>query len=143
MNTGILGATDEMRSQQYHHGTRADLNPGDLIELSNSLDVGEQGGMTTCVYLTPNLDAAIWSAELAAGDSPGRVYIVKPTGPVEDAPTLTGQTAPGNPTMAHRSRTPLWVMGAVTDWQGHAPAVLKAMQDGLARLEQLGVEPID
>lgn len=44
---------------------------------------------------------------------------------------------------SYRSRQPLRVKGEVTDWQGHAPEVLKAMTDHLAQLEQQGVEPID
>jgi hypothetical protein len=31
----------------------------------------------------------------------------------------------------------------VTDWQGHSPEALKAMQDGIERLRELGVEAID
>ena len=28
----ILGTTDNLRSQRFYHGTRAQLKPGDLIE---------------------------------------------------------------------------------------------------------------
>lgn len=41
------------------------------------------------VYLTATLDAVIWGAELAAGQGPGRIYRVEPTGPIEDDPNLT------------------------------------------------------
>jgi rifampin ADP-ribosylating transferase len=34
-------------------------------------------------------------------------------------------------------------MAEITNWQGHSREALKAMKDGLERLEQLGVEPID
>jgi len=89
------------------------------------------------------LDAATWGAELAAGEAPGRIYIVEPTGPVEDDPNLTNTRFRGNPTKSFRSRAPLRVVGEVTDWQGHAPELVKAMKDNLARLNQLGVEPND
>lgn len=124
-----MAATDDLRSQRFYHGTRADLKPGDLIE----------PGQTTYVYLTPNLDAAIWGAELAVGEGPGRVYIVEPTGQIEQDP----EKSAGTPTMSYRSREPLRVTGEVTDWQGHSPEALQAMKDSLARLERLGVEPID
>jgi hypothetical protein len=65
MNKGILGTTDDLRTKRFYHGTRAELKPGDLIEPSNPPDVGERDRMTTYVYLTPNLDAAIWEAEIA------------------------------------------------------------------------------
>ena len=77
-----MAATDDLSSQRFYHGTRADLKPGDLIEPGHPPDAGEQDGMTTYVYLTPNLDAAIWEAELAAGEGPGRIYIVEPTGQI-------------------------------------------------------------
>ena len=32
MNIGIFGSTEDLRSQRFYHGTRADLKPGDLIE---------------------------------------------------------------------------------------------------------------
>ncbi len=104
------------RSQRFYHGTRADLKPGDLIEPGNPPDVGERDRMTTYVYLTPNLDAAIWEAELAVGEGPGKVYIVEPIGQIEDASELTNQKSPGHPTMSWRSREPLRVTGEVTEW---------------------------
>ena len=99
--------------------------------------------MSNYVYLTGTLDAAIWGAELALGEGPGRVYMVEPTGPIMDDPNLTDKRFPGNPTKSYRSRDPLRVTGEITDWQGHSPEVLKAMKEGLERLKQLGVEPID
>ena len=138
-----LRVTGEVTAWRYYHGTRADLKPGDLIEPGYRPNFGNQDRTTTYVYLTRTLDAATWGAELAAGAGPGRIYIVEPTGPIEEDPNLTDKKFRGNPTKSYRSRAPLRVTGEVTDWQGHAPAVLKAMQDGLARLEQLGVEPID
>jgi rifampin ADP-ribosylating transferase len=50
------------------------------------------------------LDAAIWGAELALGEGPGRIYIVEPTGPIMDDPNLTDKKYPGNPTKSYRSR---------------------------------------
>jgi len=46
-------------------------------------------------------------------------------------------------TKSYRSRQPLRVIAEHTNWQGHSPDVHHAMRDNLARLKQLGVEPID
>lgn len=89
------------------------------------------------------MDAATWGAELAVGDGRGRIYIVEPTGLIEDDPNLTDKKFRGNPTKSFRPREPLRVTGEITNWRGHSPEALKAMKDGLERLKQLGVEPID
>jgi len=131
-----------MSSQRLYHGTRADLKPGDLIAPGYASNYGKQK-KAAYVYLTGTLDAAIWGAELALGEGPGRIYIVEPTGPLMDDPNLTDKKFPGNPTQSYRSREPLRVAGEVTDWQGHAPEALKAMKDNIERLRRLGVEAID
>jgi hypothetical protein len=128
---------------RFFHGTKAGLRPGDLIEPGRTANFGNPDRTTTYVYFTGTLDAAIWGAELALGDGAGRIYIVEPTGPIEDDPNLTDKRYPGNPTRSYRSREPLRVTGEVMDWQGHPPEELKAMKDGLERLERQGVEPID
>jgi hypothetical protein len=128
---------------RFFHGTKADLKPGDLIAPGHSANFGKRDRTTTYVYLTGTLDAAIWGAELALGEGLGRIYIVEPTGPLEDDPNLTDKRYPGNPTKSYRSREPLRVAGEVMDWQGHSPEEIKAMKDGLERLERQGVEPID
>ncbi len=133
---------DGVSSQRFYHGTRADLKPGDLIEPGYRSNYGKRKH-ATYIYLTATLDAAIWGAELAHGEGPGRIYIVEPTGPIMDDPNLTDKKFPGNPTKSFRSREPLRVTGEVTDWQGHSPEVLNAMKDNLERLKQLGVEAID
>lgn len=138
-----LRVTGEVTEWLFYHGTRADLRPGDLIKPGHTPNFGNKVRATTYVYLTRTLDAATWGAELAAGEGPGRVYIVEPTGPVEDDPNLTNKKFRGNPTKSFRSREPLRVTGEITDWQGHSPEALKAMKDGLAQLKRLGVEPID
>jgi hypothetical protein len=137
-----VAATDDSTPQQYYHGTKADLKPGDLIGAGYDSNFGK-GNKANFVYLTATLDAATWGAELALGEGPGRIYIVEPTGPIEDDPNLTDKKFPGNPTKSYRSRDPLRVTGEVTDWEGHSPEALKAMKDNLERLKQLGVEAIN
>ena len=129
--------------QRFYHGTKAQLMPGDLIEPGRVPNFGDRERAQPFVYLTGTLDAAIWGAELALGEGPGRIYIVETTGPIEDDPNLTDRKFPGNPTKSYRSREPLRVTGEVTDWQGHSPAALKAMRDGVEQARRQGIEPID
>jgi len=126
----------------YYHGTKADLKMGDLIEAGYASNFGKRV-QANFVYLTATLDAAIWGAELAAGEGPGRIYIVEPTGPMEDDPNLTDKKFPGNPTQSFRSREPFRVLGEVGDWQGHSPERLKEMRDRLEELQRQGVEAIN
>jgi Rifampin ADP-ribosyl transferase len=138
----LVAADDDLSSQRFYHGTRADLKQGDLIVPGYTSNYGKRK-KATYVYLTGTLDAATWGAELALGEGPGRIYLVEPTGPIEDDPNLTDKKYPGNPTKSYRSGDPLRVTGEVTDWQGHSPEQLKAMKDSLERLRRLGVEAIE
>ena len=128
--------------ERFYHGTSANLQPGDLIEPGFTSNFGSRR-KANHVYLTATVDAASWGAELAIGEGPGRIYIVEPTGPIEDDPNLTDKKFPGNPTRSYRSRHPLLVTGELADWEGHAPDVLQAMKDTVARAKQLGIEAID
>ncbi|MBK7212764.1 MAG: NAD(+)--rifampin ADP-ribosyltransferase [Bacteroidales bacterium] len=126
----------------YCHGTKASLKPGDLIEPGYSSNYGQRK-KAAYVYFTATMDAAIWGAELALGEEPGRIYIVEPTGPFEDDPNLTDKKFPGNPTKSYRTKDAIRVVGEVRDWQGHAPEVLQTMKDHLEKLKQLGIEAIE
>ena len=129
-------------SGTFLHGTKADLAVGDVLSpgyVSNF----EAGRVMNHVYVTETLDAAVWGAELAAGEGPGRIYIVEPTGALEDDPNLTDKKFPGNPTRSYRTRAPLRVTVEITDWKGHSPEQLQAMKDGLARLAAQGVKAIE
>ena len=132
----------EVTEWQLYHGTRADLKPGDLIQPGYSSNYGKRT-KAAYVYVTRTQDAATWGAELAVGEAPGRIYVVAPTGPVEDDPNLTDKKFRGNPTKSYRSRDPLRVIGEVMDWKGHSPERLKEMKDHLGRLKQLGIEAIE
>lgn len=129
-------------SEKFYHGTKANLQPDDLIEPGFNSNYGQRN-KAKYIYLTATLDAAIWGAELAVGEGCGRIYIVEPTGSYEDDPNLTDKKFPGNPTKSYRSRHGLRVVGEVTDWQGHSPEQLQAMKDGLERLKQQGIEAIE
>ena len=129
-------------AQTYYHGTKADLKVGDLIEPGRASNYGKRK-QANFVYLAATLDAAIWGAELAVGVGRGRIYIVEPTGAIEDDPNLTNKRFPGNPTKSYRSREPFRVIGEVDDWQGHSAERLKEMRDHLDNLKQRGIEAIE
>jgi hypothetical protein len=137
-----MTATDASSGQPFYHGTKAALKQGDLICPGYGSNYGKRKN-ATYVYLSATLDAATWGAELALGEGPGRIYVVEPTGLLEDDPNLTDRRFPGNPTKSYRTRDPLRITGEVTDWKGHSPEQLKAMKDQLEHLERLGVEAID
>jgi hypothetical protein len=137
-----MDKSSEIKSQQFFHGTKAQLKLGDLIGPGFNSNYGKQK-KALFVYLTETMDAAIWGAELALGSEPGRIYIVQPTGFIENDPNLTDKKFPGNPTKSYRTREPLLVIGEVADWQGHSPERLKEMKDNLERLKQLGIEAIE
>jgi hypothetical protein len=133
---------NERSAETFYHGTKADLKTGDLITVGFNSNYGTKK-QAKYIYLTATLDAAIWGAELAVGEGRERIYIVEPTGPIEDDPNLTDKKFPGNPTKSYRSLFPFRVIGEVTEWQGHSPEQLKAMKDHLEKLKQLGIEAIE
>jgi len=118
----------------YLHGTKAQLVAGDLLMPGRGSNF-EKGRTMTFVYFTATLDAATWGAELAAGEGPGRIYLVEPTGEFEDDPNVTDKRHPGNPTQSFRSRGPLRVVGELISWVGHRPDQLAGMR---SRLDQVG-----
>jgi len=129
-------------AQTYYHGTKADLKVGEFIEPVYASNYGKRK-QAVFVYLTATLDAATWGAELAVGLGGGRIYIVEPTGTIEDDPNLTDRKFPGNPTKSYRSRDPIRILGEFTDWTPHSPERLKEMHFHLEKLRERGVEAIE
>lgn len=129
-------------AQTYFHGTKADLRIGSLLEVGYNSNYGERKN-ARYIFLTATIDAAIWGAELAQGDGPERIYLVEPTGPIEDDPDLTDKKFPGNPTKSYRSQHPFRVVGEVTIWQGHPAEQVNAMKDGLAKLKAAGISSLN
>jgi hypothetical protein len=118
------------------------LKIGDIIKAGFNSNYGERKN-ARYIFLTATLDAAIWGAELAHGDERERIYLVEPTGPIEDDPDLTDKKFPGNPTKAYRSQHPFKVVGEVTSWQGHTTEQVKGMKDGLAKLQEQGIKSLN
>lgn len=128
--------------QTYFHGTKADLTIGDYIETGLTSNFGKQN-KAKYIYLTATLDAAIWGAELASGEGRERIFLVEPTGEIEDDPNLTDKRFPGNPTKSYRSKHPFKVVGEVSSWQGHLAEQIKEMKDGLEKLKDQGIEAVE
>jgi len=142
-SAAALTVVDEVTTWTWYHGTRADLREGDLIAPGHAANFGPMPRVANFVYFTQTLDAAIWGAELAAGEGTGRIYVVEPTGDIEPDPNLTNVRFRGNPTRSYRSRAPIRIIGELDRWTGHAPEAVQAMKEGLARLDRAGVEPDD
>src|ERR1051325_10018682 len=126
----------------YLHGTKADLAVGDLLVPGRESNF-EARRVMNYVYFTATIDAAVWGAELAAGEGRGRIYIVEPTGEFEDDPNVTDKKFPGNPTQSFRSRRPLRIVGEHLDWVGHSPEKLETMRARLDSLQRTGTAQIE
>jgi len=129
-------------SQTYFHGTKADLRIGQLIEIGFNSNFGKRKN-AKYIFLSATLDAAVWGAELAVGEGRERIYLVEPTGEIEDDPDLTDRKFPGNPTKSYRSIHPFKVVGEVTIWQGHSAEQVKVMKHALDKLKKQGVDSLN
>ncbi|TXF78996.1 NAD(+)--rifampin ADP-ribosyltransferase [Chryseobacterium sp.] len=129
-------------AQTYFHGTKADLMIGELIAPGFNSNYGRRKN-ARYIFLTATLDAAVWGAELAAGEGRERIYLVEPTGEVEDDPDLTDKKFPGNPTKSYRSAHPFMVVGEVTGWEGHTKEQVAIMKAHLERLQQQGIDSLN
>jgi rifampin ADP-ribosylating transferase len=129
-------------AQTYFHGTKADLKIGDLIEAGFNSNYGERKN-AKYIFLSATLDAAIWGAELAFGEGKERIYLVEPTGQIEDDPDLTDKRFPSNPTKSYRSSEPFRVVGEVSVWQGHPVEQVKTMKEHLGKLKEQGINSVN
>ena len=126
----------------FFHGTKADLKSGDYLMPGFSSNY-EKRKNAKYVYLTATLDAAAWGAELAEGKEKERIYIVEPTGVIEDDPNLTDQRFPGNPTQSYRSLEPLKIIGELEEWEGRSQEQINQMKEHLELLKQQGIKAIE
>lgn len=129
-------------AQTYFHGTKADLKTGELIEKGYNSNYGKKKH-TNYIFMSATLDAAIWGAELAEGNGKERIYIVEPTGFIEDDPDLTNRKFSGNPTKSYRSTEPFRVLGEVIEWRGHSREQVNAMKEHLKNLSEQGVQSLN
>lgn len=98
----------------FYHGTRADLQAGDLLTAGGNSNYKDELKMNH-IYFTANLNGAGLAAALAKGEGRERVYIVEPTGEFENDPNLTDKKFPGNLARSYRSREPLRIIGEAAE----------------------------
>jgi tetratricopeptide (TPR) repeat protein len=115
----------------FYHGTKADLQVGDLLRAGGSSNY-KPGLEMNHIYFTALVNGAGLAADLAKGNGSERVYIVEPTGNFENDPNVTDKKFPGNPTRSYRSQAPLKIVGEVTDWVRMAPEELQKWREKLA-----------
>jgi len=115
----------------FYHGTKADLQVGDLLTVGGSSNYKPELKMNH-IYFTALVNGAGLAAGLAKGDGRERVYIVEPTGSFENDPNVTNKKFPGNPTRSYRSQEPLKIVGEVTDWVRQTPEELQKWREKLS-----------
>lgn len=115
----------------FYHGTRADLQVGDLLTAGRNSNYQAELLMNH-IYFTALANGAGLAAALAKGGGRERVYIVEPTGSFENDPNVTDKKFPGNPTRSYRTREPLKITGEVTEWVRQTPEDLQKWRDRLA-----------
>ncbi len=142
INEQNAGGTATPFLQTYFHGTKADLKIGDFIKAGYNSNFGQRKN-AKYIFLAATLDAAIWGAELAVGVGPERIYLVEPTGLIENDPDLTDKKFPGNPTRSYRSTEPFKVIGEVTIWNEHSAEQVQLMKDALSKLKAKGINSLN
>lgn len=118
----------------FYHGTKADLQIGDLLTAGFRSNYRPEIIMNH-IYFTALLNGAGLAAELSQGEGRARVYIVEPTGGFENDPNVTDKKFPGNPTRSYRSASPLKIVGEVTDWVRLTAEELQMWHDRLAAMK--------
>ncbi|WP_426225122.1 NAD(+)--rifampin ADP-ribosyltransferase [Pseudarthrobacter sp. DSP2-3-2b1] len=109
-------------SGPFYHGTRANLQAGNLLVPGNASGF-EAREATTHIFVTASLDAARRHAEFSAGEGRGRIYRVEPTGPFENHPHLSDEGLSGNHARSYRTHEPIRVLDEVRGWQTHCTEV--------------------
>jgi len=115
----------------FYHGTRADLQLGDLLQ-PGGLSNYQANFKMNHIYFTALANGAGLAAALAKGDGQERVYVVEPTGTFEHDPNVTDKKFPGNPTRSYRSELPLKIVGEIKDWKKPLPEELHKWRGQLA-----------
>lgn len=115
----------------FYHGTKADLQVGDLLTAGGSSNYKPELKMNH-IYFTALVNGAGLAAALAKSDGRERVYIIEPTGSFENDPNVTDKKFPGNPTRSYRSQSPLKIVGEMADWERIAPDELQKWRERLA-----------
>ena len=121
-------------SGPFYHGTKADLQVGDLLTAGYGSNYKSELTMNH-IYFTALANGAGLAAALAKGEGRERVYIVEPSGSFENDPNVTDKKFPGNPTRSYRTQAPLKIIGEVTDWVRQTPEQLQQWREKLANVK--------
>ena len=116
----------------FYHGTKADLQVGDLLTAGDSSNYKPELKMNH-IYFTALVNGAGLASALAKGDGRERVYIVEPTGSFENDPNVTDKKFPGTTTRSYRSQAPLKIAGEVIEWVRQTPEELQKWREKLAK----------
>ena len=118
----------------FFHGTRAELEPGDLLTAGFSSNYRPEVTMNH-IYFTALSDGAGLAAEVAAlKEGQPHVYGVEPLGDFVNDPNVTDKKFPGNPTRSFRSAEPLRIVREVFDWKRLSEADLQMWRERLAAI---------
>lgn len=134
IETNKSGQTEILDAGPFYHGTKADLQVGDLLTAGFRSNYRPEVVMNH-IYFTALVNGAGLAAALAQGDGPERVYIVEPVGEFENDPNVTDKKFPGNPTRSYRSAEPLRIIGEVTEWVRQTPEELAVWRERLANIK--------
>lgn len=127
----ILFSNNPRDDGPFYHGTKADLQIGDLLTAGSTSNYNSKITMNH-IYFTALVNGAGLAAALAKGNGRERVYIVQPTGSFENDPNVTDKKFPGNPTRSYRSKAPLKIIDEVADWIKQTPEQLQKWREKLA-----------
>jgi Rifampin ADP-ribosyl transferase len=134
-NELAISFTDKLSDNgPFYHGTKADLEVGDLLTAGGRSNYKPEVIMNH-IYFTALVNGAGLAAALAKGDGRERVYIVEPTGSFENDPNVTDKKFPGNPTRSYRTQAPLKIVGEVTDWVRQTPEELQKWREKLSNVK--------
>ena len=111
----------------FYHGTRADLQVGDLLTAGFRSNYDDSVVMNH-IYFTALSKGAGLAAEIAKGDGKPRVYIVEPTGEFENDPNVTDKKFLGNPTRSYRSKLPLKIIGELESWEPYNSEIIQQLK---------------
>ena len=136
MKSNIIAfdGTEVLDNGPFYHGTKADLQVGDLLTAGFRSNYKPEIIMNH-IYFTALVNGAGLAAALVESEGHERVYIVEPTGSFENDPNVTDKKFPGNPTRSSRSQAPLKIVGELTDWERQTQEELQKWREKLAKLK--------
>ncbi|MGI4872788.1 MAG: NAD(+)--rifampin ADP-ribosyltransferase [Janthinobacterium lividum] len=130
----VFDGTEVLDNGPFYHGTRANLQVGDLLTAGFRSNYRPEVVMNH-IYFTALTNGAGLAAALAQGAGRERIYTVEPTGSFENDPNVTDKKFPGNPTRSYRSQAPVRIVGEVIDWVRQTPEELQIWREKLANLK--------